>query len=109
MKYLQLLEELFNVRRPTGEITPYRLVEWQKNYHSESVVVKGQNANALLIVKARGISFTWSSAIEAIMTALTYPNTIIPLISQREQGAKDVVKVVGWLIKNANFEIPARV
>ena len=100
--YVDLLEGLFNVKNPKGETIPYTMTAYQKQFHSESLNVLQDNARDILFNKARGISFTTSSAIELIMTGATYDEQTIPVIAHREKNAFKIVDSCKWLIENCN-------
>ena len=104
--YLKFLEEAFNVwdnRRM--EYVPYKMEKWQKIFHSYSINVWKKPKN-IFIVKSRGISYTTSSIIDLIVTALKWDGITIPLIAQRYDNAKEFIKRGREIIRNANIDIP---
>lgn len=102
--YINLLEKSFNVRDPIGNPIPYKMTDYQKLYHSASINILHEKAEDILFVKARGISFTFSTLIDMIVTGETFNNQILPIIAQREETAFEHLDTAKWLIKNCNVE-----
>ncbi len=107
-KYIEMLEELFNVPNYLKEPIPYKMVDYQKQYHSLSLNVLGEKAPDILFEKARGISFTTSTMIDMIVTATGHNDQLLPIISGREQQALDILKLTEWLAENANVDIKTK-
>jgi phage FluMu gp28-like protein len=104
--YLKFLEETFNVwDNKRMEYIPYKMEKWQKIFHSYSINV-WQKPKNIFIVKSRGISYTTSSVIDLIITALKWDGIVIPLIAQRYDNAKEFIKRGREIIRNANIDIP---
>lgn len=101
--YIELLEKSFSVRDERGQKTDYNMTDYQKEFHAESINIKRDNAKDILFIKARGVSFTFSSCIELIMTAYIFENQIVPIIAQRQDTAKSILKICKWLIENAKI------
>lgn len=100
-----MLEKTFNVRNQYGQPIPYLMTDYQKEFHSESINIKGESAKDILFVKARGISFSFSSLIDMIYTGLSFDNQILPIITQRYDTSKILLGIVKWLIQNANADL----
>jgi len=103
LDYCALLEELFQVQDPVGQPIPYDMTDYQKEWHSASLNIKDEDAKDILVVKARGISFTTSFSIELIVSALTYRDQLIPVIAQRYRNAKDILKMIAWLVHHSKL------
>jgi len=102
--YIELLESSFMMRTPEGRTTTYIMTEYQKEFHSASINVLGKDAKDILFLKARGISFSFSSLIELIMTAMMYDGQTIPIIAHREKNAFKLIEVAKWLIDNCKIK-----
>lgn len=100
-QYVDLIQSIFRVRDQLNRPIDYEVTPYQEEYHANSLNVLLDDSKHILWEKARGVSFTWSSLIELIMTAATFENQVIPVISQREKGAEDIVNYGKWLIENA--------
>lgn len=103
--YLNFLSTTFNVRSPQGKIVPFMPYSWQIDFHANSLLVKGEDAKHDFIMKARGISFSYSALIEAIMVAIFYKGTTIPILAHRKDSTDELIDVGFWLIDNANYDI----
>lgn len=103
--YIKLVTELFNMRTQAGTPIPYRPTPYQVEFHAESLNVKKESAKDILFIKARGVSFTMTTAIELIMSANYYRGAVFPIVAQRWQSAKGIVDVCKWLIENANYNL----
>ena len=79
VKYCNLIQETFYVRSPLGDPIPYEMTDYQKSWHCESINILGDEATDLLIIKARGISFTYSFMIDYILTALSFTNQLLQI------------------------------
>ncbi len=99
-QYCRLLEELFQVQDQRGVPIPYVMTPYQKEWHAESINILDEEAPDILAVKARGISFTTSFAIDFVVTAMSFKDQILPVISQRFRGAQDILKTMAWVIRN---------
>lgn len=102
-RYITFLEKVFNVKTPTGEWIPYNMTPYQQEFHSRSLNILREQANDILFVKARGISFTFSSLIELIVTAALFKDQIIPIMSQRGEAAVETIDVAKEIIQNCNL------
>jgi len=102
INYVKLISEIFNVADPYMTPIPYNMTPYQVELHSQSFNVTKELAKHILIIKARGTSFTYSSLIELIMTGIMFDKQIIPIISQDERGGLDSLDVCKWLITNSN-------
>lgn len=105
MRYLNYLSAAFNIKTPQGQKIPYIPYSWQIDYHKNSLLLNGQNTKYDFVMKGRGISYSYSTMIEAINIAAMFPNTIIPVVAHRLQSARDLVNVARWLCENANIDI----
>lgn len=105
INYLNYIGKTFNVISPQGKIVPYFPYSWQVDYHCDSLILKGKEAQNLFIIKSRGMSFSVSGLVELINTQLTYKNTVIPLITQREKNGLNLIKFARLLLSNANINI----
>lgn len=105
MEYITQLKNDFCMRSPVGQPIPYSMTEYQEDFHSCSINVLGTNAPDVLFIKARGISFTFSSCIELITSALWWPNQIFPVIAQRQDSSREILKTIKWLINNCNIKV----
>jgi len=103
-EYLELISKSFNMRSPLGKPIPYDMTPYQRDYHSQSINILDEKAKDILFIKARGISFSYSTMIELIITALYFEGQLLPIIAQREQSAKDLLDVGKWLIRNCNVK-----
>jgi phage FluMu gp28-like protein len=104
MSYINFLQGMFNVPDNEGNPIPYIMTDYQKEFHSESLNIKRENAKDILFIKARGVSFTTSSCIELIVSALTFKNQVFPIIAQRQDMGKHILDICKWLIRNSNFK-----
>lgn len=102
--YLKMISEGFMMRSAMGEPIPYRMTAYQREFHAASLNIKREKAADILFVKARGISFTYSSLVELIITAATYNVDLIPIITQRFSNAKKILNVAKWLVKNCRLK-----
>jgi hypothetical protein len=103
--YLNILSSTFNVRSPQGLKVPFIPYSWQIDFHANSLLVKGENTLHDFIMKSRGISFSYSALIEAIMVAIFYKGTVTPIMAHRKDSTKELINVGMWLIDNANYKI----
>lgn len=108
-QYLLLTTNTFNMRGETGRPVPYIPTKYQTEFHQESLNVKGPDAKDILFVKARGVSFTFSSAIEIINTAALFDAQTIPVIAQRQKAANYIISICKWLINNSRGDLKNRV
>lgn len=103
--YLETIAETFRVRAPDGSAIDYDMTDYQREFHAASLNVKGEEAEDILFIKARGISFSFSSLIDLIMTGLMYRNQILPIITQRLDRPHPLLEVAKWLIINAKADL----
>lgn len=103
--YLETLQMMFNMRNQRGDAIKYAMTDYQKEYHADSLNIKGENSKDILFVKARGISFSYSSLIDLIYTGMTFDNQLLPIICQRYDSSKLLLDVAKWLIRNANIDM----
>ena len=101
-QYCKMIEELFKVQDQRGLPIPYKMTPYQQEWHADSINILDEQAPDLLVVKARGISFTTSFAIDFVVTAMSFKDQILPVISQRFKGATDILKTMAWVIRNSN-------
>ena len=106
LAYIALLEEGFQMIDPLGNPIPYRMTGYQKEFHAQSFNVLLGGAKDILFDKARGISFTYSSLIEMIMTAVddSFQKQIIPIITHREKNSIEILNVAKLLIDNCKIK-----
>lgn len=102
--YCAMIENGFMMRSQLGEPIPYKMTEYQREFHAASLNIKREEAKDILFIKARGISFTYCSLIELIITAATWQIDLIPIISQRFSNACKILNVAKWLIKNCKIK-----
>lgn len=105
MRYLNYLSVAFNIKTPQGQKVPYIPYSWQIDYHKNSLLLNKNKTQNDFIMKGRGISYSYSTMIEAINVANVFPNTIIPVIAHRLQAARDIINVGRWICENANIKI----
>jgi hypothetical protein len=105
LNYLNFLSTAFNVRSPQGFKVPYMPFSWQVDFHANSLLVQRENVLNDFIMKSRGISFSYSALIEAIMVCIFYKGTTIPLMAHRKDTTNDLIAVGFWLVENANYDI----
>jgi phage FluMu gp28-like protein len=103
--YLETIAETFRVRAPDGSAIDYEMTDYQREFHAASLNVKGEEAEDILFIKARGISFSFSSLIDLIMTGLMYRNQMLPIITQRLDRPHPLLEVAKWLILNAKADL----
>lgn len=101
-QYCKMIEELFKVQDQRGLPIPYKMTPYQREWHADSINILDELAPDMLVVKARGISFTTSFAIDFVITAMSFKDQILPVISQRFKGATDILKTMAWVIRNSN-------
>ena len=101
--YINMLQKGFNVQNQLKEWIPYDMTDYQKEYHAASINIKMDKAEDILFIKARGISFTWSTLIDLIMSCATFQSMNVPVIAQRENMALKHIKVAQQIIKNCNI------
>lgn len=102
--YVQLLENIWQVKSPRGKSIPYNMTDYQKEYHAHSLNILGEDSNHILWNKARGISFTISTLIELIMTAASFDQQEIPVITHRQKASYKLLDEAKWLIRNCKLE-----
>ena len=102
--YLAFLQKSFNVADPYMQPISYDMTPYQVEIHCNSFNVLREDSKHILQIKARGISFTYTSLIELIVTGVLFDSQIIPIISQDERGGLDSLNVAKWLIKNSNLK-----
>lgn len=102
--YIDLLEEIWMMVTPAGKPIPYNMTPYQREYHANSLNVLAEDADHILWNKARGISFTYSTLIELIMTAASFDNQEIPVISHREKSSWKILDVGKELIRNCKLD-----
>lgn len=102
--YINLLQEGFLVQNQLKEWVPYRMTDYQKEYHAASINIKMDKSQDVLFIKARGISFTWSTLIDLIMTGASFSDLEIPVIAQRMGTALKHVKVAQQIIRHCKIK-----
>lgn len=102
--YITLLQESFFVKDAYGNPILYNMTDYQKDFHADSFNILGAEAKDIIFIKARGISFTTSSAIELIMTGAGFNDQIIPVISQRFESGAEILDLCKWLIENCKIK-----
>jgi len=105
ISYLDLLSKSFNVESPQSVKVPYMPFSWQIDYHLLSLNLKKEKSKKIFIEKPRGISYTISSIIEAIITMYRYPGTQIPFISKRYDDANKFIKYARTIADIASVDI----
>ena len=101
--YCKFIMQGFMVDDAYGQPIPYTMTPYQVEFHSQSFNIMREDAKDILFIKARGISFTFSSLIELIVSGATFENQVIPIISQRMGSAKDTLNTCKRLIENCNI------
>jgi hypothetical protein len=101
--YVNFVSSAFNMQTPTGDRVPYTMTPYQVEYHAQSINVLKDKAPDVVFEKARGISFSFSSMVELILTCCIFQGQDIPIIAQREDSAKTLLKYGKWLINNAKL------
>jgi len=103
--YIQTIMETFRVRSPDGNAVDYDMTDYQKEFHAASINIKREQAEDILFIKARGISFSFSSLIDFIMTGIMFKNQMLPIITQRLDRPHPLLEVTKWLIMNAKADL----
>lgn len=106
IRYLNFLSCTYNIKSPQGEIVPYIPYSWQIDFHGNSLILKKRDAKNIFIMKSRGISYSYSTMVEAVNILQMYGGTTIPVIAQRLGNAIDLVKIARWIVEHAEIEIP---
>ena len=102
LMYVKLVTSTFNMFNQLSQPIPYEPTVYQVEFHANSLNILLEEAKNILWLKARGISFTYGSITELMMSAITFEDQVFPVIAQREQNSKDIVKT-GWrLLQKAN-------
>lgn len=106
LDYINLLEKGFNMKDPFGNPIPYNMTGYQKEFHAKSFNILLKDSKHILFDKARGVSFTYSSLVELIMTAAdeTFQQQLIPIITHREKNSIEILNHCKWLITNCNIK-----
>lgn len=102
--YCKFLMDGFMVDNAYGEPIPYDMTPYQIEFHSQSFNILREDAKDILFIKARGISFTFSSLIELIISATIFEKQVIPIISQRKDSAKDTLNTCKKIISNCKIK-----
>ena len=102
--YIETLQKGFKVQNQLKQWIPYDMTDYQKEYHAASINIKMDKAEDVLFIKARGISFTWSTLIDLIMSCAMFSDMNVPVIAQRENMALKHIKVAQQIIKNCNIK-----
>jgi hypothetical protein len=100
--YLDLLSKTFNVRSPQNDLVPYMPYSWQIDFHSDSLLIKSEEKSNLLLMKGRGISYSYSVMFEMILRAQYYGENIYPIIANRQINSNDLIKIGHWALRNSN-------
>jgi len=104
--YCKYIEMNFCMRNNVGQPIPYSMTDYQREFHSHSLNIMEDESEDILFIKARGISFTFSSAIELIISCMWYENQTFPIIAQRQDSAKTILDTMKWLIQNCKIQHP---
>lgn len=104
LAYIHLLQKTFLVQDQYKNWIPYQMTDYQKEYHADSVNIQLEDSKDILFIKARGISFTWSTLIDLIISGLTFSDIVIPIIAQREGTAEEHVQTAQKIISNCLVE-----
>lgn len=102
------IEDIFNVRRADGSITPLKVPEPQKQMIRDGILGKsaplvGTGASYIGVTnKGRQIGFSVICAAEAILIAEDYPGTFIYYVATASEQASDWTLKLDQLIRDSN-------
>ncbi len=102
---MNLVEDVFRVRRLDGRLVPYTPYEYLKPFFD--IGLKHLDRDRI-VLKSRQIGFTTAISIEAIITAMTFEDTEISIISSQYKQARKIVIGIGNIIKNSAVPLPFR-
>jgi len=98
--YLSLLETLFEVETPSGELKKYELTSSQSWWHLFDFSLTKNNSKHKVQKKARGTSFTTSSIISMIMSGIEIGNPIIPIVRLNSKRAEELISEFKSILHN---------
>lgn len=102
--YINMLQDSFCVPSPYGDPMPYIMTDYQKEFHTQSINILKEDAYNILFDKSRGISFTFSSLIDMIVTAASFRKQIVPIVAHRKETGQDILENAKWLCRNCKMK-----
>jgi len=98
-KYLQDIENIFQIQDANKQWIPYKLTNHQREWHFNDVAIQGYLAKHKLVVKSRNTSFTISSIVSVLMSVPFYPEQVIPVVRLNQTRANDLIHEIKKVIK----------
>lgn len=102
LKYLLLIQKIWNVKNASDVWVPYKLTPHQIHWHSNDVACLGADAKNRVVVKSRNTSFTVSSIISCLMDVPNRSKQIVPFVRLNKERAIDLLEEVKEHIRHMN-------
>ncbi len=101
-KYIEILSRTFNIKDSYGKIMPYRPLEYQIKYHTESMLCKDDFKHRIWS-KSRGVGATLCSCMDLLMLAHRYDNSNIAISSRSAESATTPIDYCIWLANHTQI------
>lgn len=87
-RYVELLPELFRIKTARGNVLDYEPEPFQVWWHAHSPLALGSKAKGRIVEKGRGLGFTYTAAMDALLYAHRYDRITVP-VAGRQAGTSD--------------------
>jgi hypothetical protein len=98
--YLSWIEAVFRVQHPNGKWEKIKLTSHQREWHSQDIAIKMEEAKSSLVIKSRNTSFTISSIIRLLTASYFFRDQIFPVVRINDLKAKELISEFKKIIKH---------
>lgn len=95
--------DLFRLKDMYGELKPYTAYPYAVDFMNKGARVNDKNR---VVLKSRQLGFTTVAELEALVTAMTFEDSEISIISSQFDQAKKIIGEMAGILKNSPYPLP---
>jgi hypothetical protein len=98
-----MVEDLFRLKNEYGELVPYKPYPYAVEFLNAGARIDDKNR---VVLKSRQLGFTTVAELEALITAMTFEDSEISIVSSQFDQAKKIIGEMGSMLKNSPYPLP---
>lgn len=98
-----IITDLFRLKDMYGNLVPYKSYDYAVDFVNTAFTDLDKNR---IVLKSRQLGFTTTAELEALITAMTFEDTEVSIISSQYDQAKKIIGEMGTILKNSPYPLP---
>ena len=98
-----IVTDLFRLKDFYGNYIPYKPYSYAVDFVNTAFTDLNKNR---IVLKSRQLGFTTTAELEALITAMTFEDTEISIISSQYKQATKIIGEMGTILKNSPYPLP---